>query len=156
MAIDINVHISAEPALVNALEAIANAVAVCKITKLNDLAVGPQSNPPTPKKDKPIESTKKAEKPAPEPQAKQEEPKAEAQEAEPVKPEHNPDDVIAPKLQAKYREMVRTYCEKVGNDGKETVRKWLNDNGFERISQLTYKGADDFTQFLEGEVSRSA
>ncbi len=141
MAIDINVHISAEPALVNALEAIANAVAVCKITALND--------------NKPIESSKQ-EKPAPEPQAKPEEPKEEAPKAEAAEPEPNPDDIIATNLQAKYRELVKTYCEKVGKDGKETVKKWLNDNGFERISQLTYKGAEAFTQFLEGEVSKCA
>lgn len=145
MSIDINVHISAEPALMEAMKAIADAVAVTHINHLNDLAVGPQSNPPAPKKDKPIESTKKEEKPAPEPEdAKQEAPKP------------NPDDIIAESLQVKYRKLVQTYCDKVGKDGKDAVKKWLTDNGFGRISQLTYKGADDFTAFLEGEVKKSA
>lgn len=140
MAIDINVRISAEPALVNALEAIANAVAVCKITALND--------------NKPIESSKQ-EKPVPKPQAKPEEPKEEAPKAEAAEPEPNPDDIIDKSLIPSIRKTAGTFSAS-RPDGKEVIKKWLNDNGFKGLASLTYKGAEDFTAFLENEVKKNA
>lgn len=144
MSMDINIRITADGALVNALSDIAGAIAAVSIANAGKDGHLP---PKTVQADKP-----KAEAPkAPKAELKGEPVSpAKAKEIEALVNTPSPDDVIAPKVIPKVRAVVSKYCDKVGKDeGHAAVKKWLTDNGFGGLSKLTYKGMDDFIAFLE-------
>jgi hypothetical protein len=142
---DINIRITADGALVNALSDIAGAIAAVSIANAGKdghlppktvLADKPKAEPP-----KMPKTELKGEPVSP----------AKAKEIESlVKDTPSPDDVIDPKVIPKVRAVVSKFCTKVGKDeGHAAVKKWLADNGFGGLSKLTYKGMDDFIAFLE-------
>ncbi|KHM51621.1 hypothetical protein SAMN02745671_01672 [Anaerovibrio lipolyticus DSM 3074] len=142
MEINVNVRISADEGLTQILTDIAAVLACREIKKVN-----PPATTVAKPSDKVVE--------LPKPEAKKES-KAEAK-AEAKAPEHNPDDILDKKLLPKIRETVGAYCKKVGaEEGKAAVKKWLEDNGFDGLSKLTYAGADSFVAFLEKEATTDA
>lgn len=145
MSMDINIRITADGALVNALSDIAGAIAAVSIANAGKDGHLP---PKTVQADKP-----KAEAPkTPKTELKGEPVSpAKAKEIEAlVKDTPSPDDVIDPKVIPKVRAVVSKFCTKVGKDeGHAAVKKWLADNGFGGLSKLTYKGMDAFIAFLE-------
>jgi hypothetical protein len=144
MSMDINIRITADGALVNALSDIAGAIAAVSIANTGKDGHLP---PKTVQADKP-----KAEAPkAPKTELKGEPVSpAKAKEIEALVNTPNPDDVIDTKVIPKVRAVVAKYCDKVGKDeGHAAVKKWLADNGFGGLSKLTYKGMDAFIAFLE-------
>lgn len=141
---DINIRITADGALVNALSDIAGAIAAVSIANAGKDGHLPPKTVPA---DKP-----KAEAPkAPKAELKGEPvTPAKAKEIEALVNTPSPDDVIDSKVIPKVRAVVSKYCAKVGKDeGHAAVKKWLADNGFGGLSKLTYKGMDAFIAFLE-------
>jgi hypothetical protein len=145
---DINIRITADGALVNALSDIAGAIAAVSIANAGKDGHLP---PKTVQADKPKAEAPKAPK-APKAELKGEPiSPAKAKEIEAlVKDTPSPDDIIDPKVIPKVRAVVSKFCTKVGKDeGHAAVKKWLADNGFGGLSKLTYKGMDAFIAFLE-------
>ena len=146
MSMDINIRITADGALVNALSDIAGAIAAVSIANAGKDG---QLPPKTVQADKPKAETVKT--PAKAELKGEPVSPAKAKEIEAlVKDTPSPDDVIDPKVIPKVRAVVAKYCNKVGKDeGHAAVKKWLADNGFGGLSKLTYKGMDAFIAFLE-------
>lgn len=147
---DINIHITADSALVCALSDIAGALAAVSIAKTgNEVHLPPKTTP------KPQEA-KKPEAPKAEPGAELKgDPvsPAKAKEINDLVKQPAPDEVIDKKLIKKVREVVSAYCDRIGKDaGHDNVKKWLGDKGFGGLSKLTYKGMDDFIAFMEAEM----
>ena len=152
MSIDINIHISADDQLVNAVSDVAGALAAVAIAKTGHTEVvlpakktetktehkeALNSKPHTAKEEKAINDMLSV--PAP------------------SDPKPNPGDIIDKKLHVSLRKAVATYCQKMGDNaeskhGKENVRKWLQDRNLQGLSAMTYKDMDDFIAFLEAEA----
>jgi hypothetical protein len=151
MSIDINVHISADGALVNALSDIASCLAAVSIAKTG--------NTQTPLPEKTVEAP--AEKEAgKELKGTAHTPKEEKAINDmlavpaPSDPKPDPNAIIDKKLHVSLRKAVGAYCQRMGDNaesktGKENVRKWLQDRNLQGLSALTYKDMDEFLAFLE-------
>lgn len=150
MEINVNIRLSAAPELTRTLETIANAVAAIKICTMaeEDPDVGKKLSAP-------VKETK-----APEPtKAEKTEPAKDEPTGDKTAPDaptnNNPDEIIDKSLIPSIRKTAGTFSAS-RPDGKEVIKKWLNDNGFKGLASLTYKGAEDFTVFLENEVKKNA
>jgi hypothetical protein len=155
---DINIRISADSALVNALSDIAGALAAVSIAKQGKDGHLPPKTTPAPK----------VEAKAPAKEAPKAEPKTEELKGEPVSPAKTkeindlmktgaPDEIIDKSLIKKVRAVVSAYCERIGKDaGHDNVKKWLADKGYGGLSKLTYKGMDEFIAFMENEMKEVA
>ena len=75
--------------------------------------------------------------------------------AEPATPKDDPNAIIDKKLLPTIRATVAAYCSTHDN-GKENIRAWLKEHGFEGLGKLTYAGAEEFTNFLREEVAKGA
>ena len=75
--------------------------------------------------------------------------------AESATPKDDPNAIIDKKLLPTIRATVAAYCGTHDN-GKENIRAWLKEHGFEGLGKLTYAGAEEFTNFLREEVAKGA
>lgn len=154
MSIDINIHISADGAFVQALSDIAGSLAAVSIAKTGNTqvtlpvqeeksakkqeSVPPIGKPATPKEEKAINDILST--PAP------------------SDPKPSPDEVIDKKLHVGLRKAVGAYCKRLGDNeeskkGHDAVRNWLQERHLQGLSSLTYKDMDDFLEFL-GEATK--
>ena len=147
---DINIHITADNALVNALSDVAGALAAVSIAQSGkDGHLPPKTVPEPPK-----EAPKADDKPAPKAELKGETVSpAKAKEINDLVQTGNADEIIDPKTLLKVRALVGEYCKVVGRDeGRENIKNWLNENNFAGLTKLTYKGKDALVAFIEAEV----
>jgi hypothetical protein len=152
---DINIHITADSALVNALSDIAGALAAVSIAQSGKDGHLPPKTVPEPPKEAPKADAKAAPKAEP----KKEELKGEtvspakAKEINDLMQTGNADEIIDPKTLLKVRALVGEYCKVVGREeGRENIKNWLNENNFAGLTKLTYKGKDTLVAFVEAEV----
>lgn len=151
MSIDINIHISADSALVNAISDVAGALAAVSIAKTGRTEVALPEKPAKKQEPAPL-----AGKPATPKEAKAINDMLSV--PAPSDPKPNPGDIIDKKLHVSLRKAVATYCQKMGDNaeskqqGKENVRKWLQDRNLQGLSAMTYKDMDEFIAFLEAEA----
>ena len=159
---DINIRISADSALVNALSDIAGALAAVSIANQGKDGHLPPKTTPAPKAEAkaPAKEAPKAEAKT---EAKTEELKGEPVSAAKAKEINDlmktgaPDEIIDKSLIKKVRAVVSAYCERIGKDaGHDNVKKWLADKGYGGLSKLTYKGMDEFIAFMENEMKEVA
>ena len=161
MSIDINIHISADDQLVNALSDIAGCMAAVSMAKAGAAAV------PLPEKtvSAPTAAAEKRKEQGNGNDTKEMlgKPMTAKQEKEvndilsvtaPSDPKPDPNAIIDKKLHVSLRKAVGAYCQRMGDNaesktGKENVRKWLQDRNLQGLSALTYKDMDEFLAFLE-------
>jgi hypothetical protein len=165
LSIDINIHISADDQLVNAISDVAGCLAAMSMAKTGVAAV------PLPEKtvSAPTVPAEKRKEPGEGNDTKEMlgKPMTAKQEKEvndilsvtaPSDPKPDPNAIIDKKLHVSLRKAVATYCQKMGDNaeskqqGKENVRKWLQDRNLQGLSAMTYKDMDEFIAFLEAEA----
>ena len=143
---DINIRISADSALVNALSDIAGALAAVSIANQGKDGHLPPKTTPAPKAEAKTEELKGEPVSA-----------AKAKEINDLMKTGAPDEIIDKSLIKKVRAVVSAYCERIGKDaGHDNVKKWLADKGYGGLSKLTYKGMDEFIAFMENEMKEVA
>lgn len=164
MSIDINVHITADSGLVNAISDFAGCLAVISAAQAGKTDVRlPEKTVKSPKapakpaeKAKATKDTKAEEKPltgepvspakakeindlVKEPESKKAEEKTEAP---------NPDAQIDKGELPELRKKMRAYTDK-NADGKENIKKWLAEHGAARVSEILNKDLPAFLEVLK-------
>ena len=162
--INVNVHISADNNLLNAVSDFAGCLAVISAAgagnttaRLPEKTVEPPKAPAKPaEKAKATKDTKTEEKPltgepvspakakeindlVKEPESKKAEKKTEAP---------NPDAQIDKGELPELRKKMRAYTDK-NADGKENIKKWLADHGAARVSEILNKDLPSFLEVLK-------
>ncbi|MBR1694225.1 MAG: hypothetical protein IJ709_02330 [Selenomonas sp.] len=164
MSIDINVHITADSGLVNAISDFAGCLAVISAAQagnanmhLPEKTVEPPQAPAKPaEKAKATKNTKAEEKPLtgePVSSAKAKEindlvkePKSKKAEEKTEAP--NPDAQIDKGELPELRKKMRAYTDK-NADGKENIKKWLAEHGVARVSEILNKDLPSFLEVLK-------
>lgn len=161
MSWDINIHISADDQLVNAISDVAGCLAAMSMAKTGVAAVPlPEKTVSAPTV--PAEKRKEQGK-GNDTKEMLGKPMTAKQDKEvndilsvtaPSDPKPDPNAIIDKKLHVSLRKAVGAYCQRMGDNaesktGKENVRKWLQDRNLQGLSALTYKDMDEFLAFLE-------